>query len=456
MRRRRRARSVGGWRERHDGGPGHAEPWDGADGRDRARDDGRDRGAERADHPRGPRPPWACAPESGAGRDDSAPDPQLDAGWPPWARRRRRWRDLQELRRHGPLSLHLHDELHRGDRGGHGRGERRRALARLRARGPWVWWIHVHLRQKIFLWLGVALAIGAMVGKLTGPLSRGWTMAAVLAVVWLASSAIAWRLTRPLSMVVEAARRIGEGDLEQRIRVRGRGELAILATALNEMSAKVAAQLGEQRQLLAAVSHELRTPLAHLRVLLETARERGLPPTLVDELDREVLGLDELISKLLASSRLEFGHVQRRSAALGPLVAEAALAAGVEPELIAVEGRCEAEIDAALVRRAVGNLLDNAKRHGGGVTAVAVRERDDAVEIEVEDAGPGVPAERRADAFSAFVPSAAGGLGLGLALVQRIARAHGGTAWLGERPGGGTRAGLSVARGAAASQPPSA
>lgn len=338
-----------------------------------------------------------------------------------------------------------------------GRGRHRhRHRRRWRERGPMMWWIRVHLRQKIFWWLGVALAVGALVGRLTQGRSHGWTIAAVLLVVWMASGAIAWRLTRPLSMVVEAARQIGDGHLDRRIEVRGRGELAILATAINEMSAKLAAQLGEQRQLLAAVSHELRTPLAHLRVLLETARERGLPQALFSELEREVVELDQLVSKLLASSRLEFGQLQRKPLAVGELVAEAAIAAGAAPEVIAVEGECLAAVDGALLRRAVANLLDNATRHGGGVVAVSVREREGLIEIEIDDAGPGVPAERRADAFAAFVPSAAGGLGLGLALVQRIARAHGGSAWLHERPGGGTRAGFTVAREVQVSQSGSA
>jgi len=101
--------------------------------------------------------------------------------------------------------------------------------------------------------------------------------------------------------------------------------------------------------------------------------------------------------------------------------------------------------DATLVRRAIANLLDNAKTHGGGAVAVRIERRDDRVAIEVDDAGPGVPPDRRADAFRAFVPSSGGGLGLGLALVSRIAKAHDGTAWITDRPGGGARVGFSIA-----------
>lgn len=312
-----------------------------------------------------------------------------------------------------------------------------------------MWWIQARLRQKIFLWLGFSIMLGLFAGGYMserGGGSRGWMILAVVMVSWMGSGMIAWRLTRPLSMVVEAARSIGEGKLDTRIEVRGRGEVAILGAAINDMAARISAQLAEQRQLLAAVSHELRTPLGHLRVLLETARSRGLPQPLFDQLDREVVDLDHLVGKLLASSRLEFGQLERKPMELGELVAEAALAAGVAPEAIAAEQDCRAPVDPTLVRRAVANLLDNAARHGGGAVAARIKGGTDEVAIEIDDAGPGVPAERRADAFAAFVPSAAGGLGLGLALVQRIAAAHGGKAWIEDREGGGARVGFSVAR----------
>ena len=113
--------------------------------------------------------------------------------------------------------------------------------------------------------------------------------------------------------------------------------------------------------------------------------------------------------------------------------------------MIGADGDTTAAIDPTLVRRAVANLLDNADRHGGGAVAVRVERRGDEVVVEVDDAGPGVSAERQADAFRGFVPSSAGGLGLGLTLVARIAVAHGGRAWTDARPGGGARVGFAVA-----------
>ncbi len=410
----------------------------------------RDRGA---DYERGAQWGWS-------GRWDHE-EPWQRGG--PWARRERWMRELRARheRREGGGS---HDELEEmwarwgGEPRGRGRmhggrgegpGFRFHPGRGFRPRRPWGWWIQAKLRQKIFLWLALAAAAGVLAGSFMSDRnggSRGWMILGVLVVAWMGSGVIAWRLTRPLSLVVHAARSIGEGKLDTRIEVRGRGEVAILATAINEMAARISVQLGEQRQLLAAVSHELRTPLGHLRVLLETALERGLPQGVFDQLDREVVDLDHLVGKLMASSRLELSHVDRKPIELGELVAEAALAAGVAPEDISAEGDCRAQVDATLVRRAVANLLDNAARHGGGAVAARVRGGAAEVAIEIDDAGPGVPAERRADAFSAFVPSAAGGLGLGLSLVQRIAAAHLGRAWIEDRPPGGARVGFSVAR----------
>lgn len=338
-------------------------------------------------------------------------------------RSRRKWREAMAAER---ARWHAHHHAH------HHRFHPHR-------RGPW--WLEARLRLRIFLGFGAALAAGAWVGARE---ATWWQLALVLMALWVVAGAMAWRLTRPLVVAISAARAIGAGKLDTRVSVAHRhGELAALASALNDMAARIEQQLRDQRALLAAVSHELRTPLGHLRVMIETARERDDWSALAAA-ERELLSLDDLVGRLLASARLDFARVDRTPEDVGALVADVALSAGVAAEAIDADGDTSAPIDATLLRRAVANLLDNAARHGGGAVAVRIVRREGEVAVEVDDAGPGLPADRAADPFRAFVPSAGGGLGLGLSLVARIAAAHDGRAWTEARPEGGARVAFSV------------
>lgn len=271
----------------------------------------------------------------------------------------------------------------------------------------------------------------------------------VLAVLWAASGAIAWRLTRPLAHLVQVTRAIGEGRLDARAPMpRGPGEMSLLAQAINDMAARIQKQLADQRELLAVVSHEIRTPLGHMRVLLDLARG-GADPATLDELEGELLEVDRLVDRLLASSRLEFDQLDRRPLRADALVARALARAELPAEHAKVEtDALDLRGDATLLGRALANLVDNARTHGGGLVALRVWRVDGMLCFAAEDAGPGLPGEMREQLFESFVRGGEGGkLGLGLALVQRIARAHGGQAFAEDREEGGARVGFWVGEG---------
>jgi signal transduction histidine kinase len=274
------------------------------------------------------------------------------------------------------------------------------------------------------------------------------------AVLWGASAMIARRLTRPLAELERVTRAIGSGDLAARVRL-GRhqaGEVGALADSVNEMAGRIERQLKEERALLAAVSHELRSPLARLRVLLELASGEGVESRRLAEIESEIVGIDALIGKLLASSRLEFGTLTRTQLEAGAVGRRALEAAGLPAERL--EDRSDGasvEVDPTLIGRALGNLIENAERHAGGVERLVIDRRESDVVFEVLDRGPGFSPEVLRRAFEPFYSASkteetgtGGSLGLGLSLVSRIARAHGGRAFAENRTEGGARAVLSL------------
>ncbi|HEY1905180.1 MAG TPA: HAMP domain-containing sensor histidine kinase [Myxococcaceae bacterium] len=276
----------------------------------------------------------------------------------------------------------------------------------------------------------------------------GWTVllavAVALCTLWAISGRIAWKLAWPLEELTRVARDLGEGRLQSRFDVRfARGEVRSLAEVMNGMAERIERQLRDQRELLAAVSHELRTPLARVRLLLELGR--GGDMSVLDQLEHEVLEMDALVGELLASARLDFTAMARVPLDAGDLGARALERAALPGTLLQVEpGPVALEGDPTLLQRALSNLLENARVHGGGVTRLRVDTPDGVVRFSVEDGGPGLP-EGGERVFHPFQRGdTSDGLGLGLALVRRIAEAHGGTTFSENRGGGGARVGFTV------------
>ncbi len=271
-------------------------------------------------------------------------------------------------------------------------------------------------------------------------------IAAGILALWVASGRVARRLARPLDELATVVKRIGDGDLSARTQwsCYEPDEIGVVADAVNEMANRIEKQVKDQRELLATVSHELRSPLARVRVITELGRDGGATPKTWDDLDREVVDMDALVGELLASSRLEFGLTTVRAQPLAALVTRALERTGVDPAKLTLEGEAtDVTGDPTLLSRALVNLLENAKTHGGGVDQVRVEATGPAVRFSVLDRGPGLPAGGEAALFEKFKKGGEG-LGLGLSLVRRIAEAHQGEAFARNREGGGAVIGFAV------------
>lgn len=316
------------------------------------------------------------------------------------------------------------------------------------------------LHRRIFWSLIAAMLFaGALAGLLAHMLRRsgGEPLGAVVAVglgfwvtLWLASGRLARRLVAPLNRVVDAVQRFGQGDYSARagFPAHGRDEVARVARAIDDMAERIERQVKEERQLLAVVSHELRTPMSRIRILTDLARA-GHASSL-DDIDREVAEVDYLVANILARSRLEFGNFSRTPVRFGEAVREAMTRSAIPADRLIDESNGEEDsvlADPTLLHRAISNLIDNAERHGHGVTAVRLSAANGTLAVEIADAGPGfiAPPGDRFAAFSTETGNGRGsGLGLGLNLVQRIVAAHGGRVWAENGSTGGARAGFEL------------
>ncbi|MCB9623118.1 MAG: HAMP domain-containing protein [Sandaracinus sp.] len=273
-------------------------------------------------------------------------------------------------------------------------------------------------------------------------------------------------LSRPLRQLREATHRISAGDLEVRVRSQLAGateEVSSLGDDFDRMTERIAGLLESQRRLLRDVSHELRSPLARLGVALELARKSAEPGPHLDRIEREAGRLDELIGQILALSRLESDERGREPVDLAALLETVvhdvdyeAKGSGREVTFVsAPEGSLQGR--AEVLRAAIENVVRNAVRFTPEGTAVEVSASEDAdgFVVRVRDHGPGVPEAELDAIFRPFYrvstarERASGGTGVGLAITERAARMHGGSASARNAEGGGLEVRIRLARGAA-------
>ena len=282
-------------------------------------------------------------------------------------------------------------------------------------------------------------------------------LGAIALVLSLVGALVLSRLVnRPLALLARAFGAVSRGEAPPPLPVRGPIEIAELNRRFNRMAADLAALERDRTIALAGISHDIRSPLARLRMEIELAR--------LDEAQREAMAgdidrIDRIVGQFVHYARI--AQPPRGEAVDVPAVIEAAassyrpLVASDALELSVDTGDTRSwEGDPTDLIRAIGNLIDNALRYGrsaDGVARIALRASatPTGIAIEVADAGPGVPAEQLERLLRPFERmdaerSDSGGAGLGLAIVDRIARRYGGSLRLASTPGSGLRARLEL------------
>jgi signal transduction histidine kinase len=299
---------------------------------------------------------------------------------------------------------------------------------------------HTRLRQQTRekILLGIQLSLSLLFIALVG-----W---------WVARS-----VARPVGALRDATRRMAAGELSTRVgRPRGMAhdELAQLAYDFDAMAERIEALVAHDRRVLQDLSHELRSPLARLHLILELAQRSDGPTAeaYFQQAETEISRLDRMTGEMLALSRLEGGipGMTCENLDLVELARECLDQAEIEAQarqitlqLTPADGAVMAFGSVQLLERALDNLIANAIKFSpdGGEVELSVRKSEQRAELTVRDRGPGVPEAELASLFRPFFRGSnaarAEGHGLGLAIVQRVMKIHGGEILAGNRDGGG-------------------
>ena len=276
-------------------------------------------------------------------------------------------------------------------------------------------------------------------------------------------------LTERVNLLKSAAEQLALGDLQTRVPVSGRDEVAALSTAFNAMAEQLQAADQRQRELeslrrdlIAWVSHDLQTPLTSMRAILEALAdgvvdEPEMVKRYLSTAQRDVMSLSVLIDDLFQMSQLDAGGfpLHRAQASLGDLISDTleSFSQLARQQEVKLEGKVDPDVDPVsmdtqAIGRVLNNLISNALRHTppGGEILVGARRARSGVEVTVADTGEGIPAEDLPHIFERFYRGDASrsrnrgaGAGLGLAIARAIVRAHRGDIDVVSESGKGTK-----------------
>jgi signal transduction histidine kinase len=295
-----------------------------------------------------------------------------------------------------------------------------------------------HLRHELIIFLSLALVATSLGGY-----------------------ALAAGALRPVETLRRRAETITAGEEASLPLPRARDEISRLAVTLNDMLARLQAAVEHERRFVADASHELRTPLALLRTELDLAlrrpRSHGELALALRSAAEETERLSRLAEELLLIARSDQGALSMRheevdaNSVLRSVVDRfASRAAALGRQLRIDPATAALEADPLRLEQALSNLVDNALSYGDGTVELAAEVNGEFVELHVRDRGPGFPPDFRDRAFDRFSRAdparGHGGAGLGLAIADLIARAHGGSAGLSDRAGRGADVWLALPR----------
>jgi two-component system osmolarity sensor histidine kinase EnvZ len=248
---------------------------------------------------------------------------------------------------------------------------------------------------------------------------------------------------RAIERLANAAEAFGRGADVPAFKPHGAKEVRRAAHAFIDMRSRIQRHIEQRTALLASVSHDLRTPLTRLKLTLALAE----PNSRTAEMKRDLSEMEHMIDEYPAFARGEGGEgseaVQVRP--LIEAVSEGALRLGAQVR-VSADRELVATVRPNALRRALSNLVMNAAAHGDRVEIAARRAPSGALEIVIDDDGPGIPTERHEEAFKAFARldesrnQNTKRVGLGLAIARDVARGHGGDITLDRSPLGGLRA----------------
>lgn len=378
-----------------------------------------------------------------------------------WALRDGKLTDAELRRMEGKYRLMQLSYVPEAEQTTFGPGAVSRAVVVHRSPGPFPWWDRYMVRLKVKGRPAGVLRIAfnpfqsSMRTRILPTTLAGIGLVGLVTVPPL----VIWVLL-PLRRMVKVAHRLGAGDLETPIKVNRKDEFGDLQRAFEGMRTRLQEMLASRERLMWDISHELRGPLSRMTVALSLLRAQHGEDPYVASLERDVKAMDELVGEVLTLARGRNPQALEREP--GDL---AAIARGLLEErqvvldgrALTVETRLEAApaaVDLRLIRRAMGNLLDNAIKYtpDPGTVRVVTGTEDGLAVFRVEDSGPGIAAGDLPRIFDPFYrPDTSrsretGGTGLGLAIARAIVESHGGEVSLSS--GEGTVARLVVPGGA--------